>query len=46
MFRRAFELTVKLVGQPATIARHKLGGTGEPLPTVTTEDWVAAASKH
>ena len=41
VFRKAFELTTKLLGQSATIATHKLAK--DPLPTVDTEEWVKAA---
>ncbi|HEX5061235.1 MAG TPA: hypothetical protein VFV99_17835 [Kofleriaceae bacterium] len=41
VFRKAFELTTKVLGQPATIATHKLAV--DPLSTVDTEDWVKAA---
>ncbi len=41
VFRTAFELTEKLVGQ-ATIATHKLGPSKDQLATVTTEQWVTA----
>lgn len=41
VFRKAFELTTKLLGQPATIATHNVAGS--VLSTVDTEDWVKAA---
>ena len=41
VFRKAFELTTKVLGQPATIATHKLAA--DPLSTVDTEAWVKAA---
>lgn len=45
VFRAAFELTEKLVGQSATIATHKFFGSGEQPKAVSTEAWVNAASK-
>jgi hypothetical protein len=41
-FRRAFELTEKLLGQSATIATHDLRGV--TLPTVDDGLWVEAAA--
>jgi hypothetical protein len=46
VFRKAFELTEKLVGQPAKIASHKLGDHGEPTTTLDDSVWTGAAAKH
>lgn len=43
VFRKAFALAEQIVGQPATIASHRL--MNDALPTVTTEPWVEAATK-